>query len=1013
VTKLQKWAAIFAAVLALVITSQAQELSVPETPRYVFQRLGEDVGLSTLTVTSLAQDAKGFMWIGTQSGLIRYDGHRARKFSIQDGLASTIIDQVVIGPSGQMIVGTRKGVSIFSGDRFLMFAKVPGASVDPAYQFVAVDNLGYIYHATNKGLFRYSAQDPGKFTRLEIDGEKEAPIEAIYAARDGHVWFASRGRLGVLRAGEPAHWLTIRNQLPQEEVIALVEDGSGTLWIRTPKQLSRFEATQQMIVPENVKIPAANDYGAPTVDRSGNLLVPTVGGVFRHANGRWESIDRTRGMPVNAVYSMTEDQEGAYWLGLAGAGVVRWQGTKSWKGWTEAEGLPDNVIWAITRDESKRLWVGTNNGVAMWDATRHLWRKWNADSGLNGSVVRSIATTSDGAIWVQSYPGGLTRFDPKTLKPERVNTPAPEPSGMVRGLDGRLWIGSKSYLKVLKSNRAPYEFEDIPVPVEVQGLTAHLQIKHGVLWSGGANGLARFDGSNWREFSAKDGLKDDLVTDLAVVSENEVWFHYNEAYGLWRLKLTDGKTELRHFGTKDGLPADEVYLVGADLNGDVWAGGPLGLTLFPREGAVQRFTREDGLIWDDLDAEAYYADEDGGIFFGTSGGLAHFKSEAVRDQVINKPNIVITSALLGNKEYSPQDFVRVPYKENNFQVEFAALTFRGMDRVRCYYQLQGLENEISETSLRETRYPALPAGDYTFAVFCRTVTGVVSSPATFNFSIARPWWQRWETRLMAVALALLGIAGFVKFRLSHLERERLRLEVAVAQRNTELARTNQELKEASLTDPLTGTRNRRFFDLIIPSDVNQAVRTYSPPLSYSGGRNRDLVLYLIDIDHFKEINDELGHAAGDRILVDISARISSVMRQTDVLIRWGGEEFLLVSRAAERSEAAQLAVRILHAVGGEGYDIPGVPIPVTRTCSVGWAPFPWFEDRPELVDYETILKMADRALYRAKSLGRNRAFGVVPLGGADEVRNVSFENLVFEWTELQGPKAEDSARTES
>jgi diguanylate cyclase (GGDEF)-like protein len=1010
---LRKLTAIFAAVLALTSISLAQELTVPETPRYVFQRLGEDVGLSTLTVTSLAQDSTGFMWIGTQSGLIRYDGHRARKYSIQDGLASTIIDQVLIGPNRQLVVGTRKGISVFTNDRFVMLARLPGEAVDPAYQFVAVDSQGNIYHATTKGLFRYSAQNPAQFTRIDIDGDKETPIEAVFASHDGHVWFASSRRLGVLRAGESAHWLSTRNQLPQEQVIALTEDGSGKLWIRTAKQLCYLDASQQMVVAEGVKIPAANDYGIPTVDRSGNLLVPTVAGVYRHANGRWESIDRTRGMPVNAVYSVTEDQEGAYWLGLAGAGVLRWQGTNSWKGWTEAEGLPDNVIWAITRDESKRLWVGTNNGVAMWDGTRHAWRKWNADNGLNGSVVRSIATTSDGAIWVQSFPGGLTRFDPASLRPERVDTPSPEPTGMVRGLDGRLWLGSRSYLKALKSNQKPYTFEDIPIPTEVRGLTAHLQVKSGVLWSSGANGLARFDGSNWQEFSAKDGMKDDLVTDLALVGDNEVWFHYNEAYGLWRLKLSGGKAELRQFGTKDGLPAEEVYLVGTDARGNVWAGGPLGLTLFPRQGAVQRFTREDGLIWDDLDAEAYFADEDGSIYFGTSGGLARFKPESVRDRVVSKPTVVITSAMLGNKEHSQDSSPTVPYKEDIFQVEFAALTFRDMDRIRCYYKLNGLEMEVSETTLRETRYPALPAGDYTFEVFCKSATGVVSSPATFSFTVARPWWQMWETRLIALALVLLAIAGFVKVRLSHLQRERLRLEVAVAQRNTELARTNQELKEASLTDPLTGTRNRRFFDLIIPSDVNQAVRTYSPPLSLSGGRNRDLVLYLIDIDHFKEINDDYGHAAGDRMLVDISARISSVMRQTDVLIRWGGEEFLLVSRAAERSEAAQLAVRVLNSVGGEVFDLPGVAHPVFRTCSVGWAPFPWFEDRPDLVDYETILKMADRALYRAKSLGRNRAFGVVPVGSSNDFRDIAFENLIFEWTELQGPKAEDSARTES
>ena len=985
---------------------------MPDKPRFVFQRLGEDVGLSTLTVTSLAQDSSGFMWIGTQSGLIRFDGHRAKKYSIQDGLASTIIDQVVIGAGGRMVIGTRKGLSVFTNGHFSILPRPTGSTVDPAYQYVAVDVAGNIYHATTKGLLRYPAQNPNKFVQVQIDGETEPAIEAVFASPDGHVWFASAGRLGIVRAGEPAHWLTLKTAAPHEQVIAVVEDGAGVLWIRTPKQVSRYDASTQTIIPETVKIPAANDYGVPTIDRSGNLLVPTVGGVYRHTVDGWEAIDRTRGMPVNAVYSVTEDQEGAYWLGLAGAGVVRWQGTNSWKGWTEAEGLPDNVVWAVTRDDQQRLWVGTNNGVTMWDAAEHRWRRWNAENGLNGSVVRSIASTSDGAVWVQSYPGGLTRFDPKTLRPERVKTPSPEPSGILRGPDGRLWIGSKSYLKALSSNRAPYLFEDIPIPVDVHGLTAHLQLKNGVLWSGGANGVARYQNGTWRTFTVKDGLKDDLVTDLAIVDANEVWFHYNEAYGLWRLRISGGKAELRNYRTADGLPADEVYLVGADRSGNVWAGGPLGLTMFPSKGNVQRFTREDGLIWDDLDAEAFFADQDGSVFFGTSGGLARYKPFRVKDQQITKPNVTITSALLGNKEHGVDTYPNVPYKESTLQVQFAALTFRDLDRVRCFYQLNGLETEASETSLREARYPALPAGDYKFEVYCRSAAGVVSSPATFTFSIARPWWQRWETRLVALAGILLLIAGFVKFRLSHLERERLRLEVAVAQRNTELARTNQELKEASLTDPLTGARNRRFFDLIITSDVNQAIRTYSPPLSLTGGRNRDLVLYLIDIDHFKQINDDFGHAAGDRLLVEISTRIESVMRQTDVLIRWGGEEFLLVSRAAERDEAAQLAVRVLNAVGTDPYEFPGVEQPIWRTCSIGWAPFPWATERPDVVDYETILKMADRALYRAKEVGRNRAFGVVPLG-VPESRSMAFENLQFEWNELQGPKLEDSARTES
>ncbi|MGE5111490.1 MAG: diguanylate cyclase [Acidobacteriaceae bacterium] len=1007
---MRTWTAIIAAVLSVAGVSPSQQLSVPEKPRFVFQRLGEDVGLSTLTVTSIAQDEPGFMWIGTQSGLIRYDGRRASKYSIDKGLASTIIDQVLVSPQNQVIVGTRKGISVSNGNQFSPLPHIAGANVDPGYQFVAADKFGNVYWATNHGLFRIA---PGghQWELVRIDGEDRTPIEAVYAAGDGRIWFAGTGKLGTLRAGV-ARWLPLEKGLKGEAVVALAEDGDRILWIRTARGLWHYDALSQEIVPEAERIPAANDFGIPTVDPSGNLLVPTVGGLYRRVGGRWQAIDRSRGMPVNAVYSVTEDQEGAYWLGLAGAGVVRWQGTDSWKGWTESEGLPDNVVWAVTRDNQKRLWVGTNNGLAMWDASWHKWRRWNSDTGLNGSVVRAIATSKDGAIWVQSSPGGLTRFDPNTLRPAKIETPKPEPSAMVRGLDGRLWIGSRHYLKALTSEKPPFAFEEIAVPKEVQGLTAHFQIKDGFLWCGGSNGVARFDGRNWRVFTAKDGLKDDIVTDLAVVNQNELWFHYNEAYGLWRLRIVKDKPEVRHFGTTDGLPADEVYLVGADKSGNIWAGGPLGLTMFPRDGSIRHFTRSDGLIWDDLDAEAFYTDEDGSAFFGTSGGLARYFADASNEEVATKPRVVITSAQLGSKEYVPGNRVEVPYKENTLSVQFSALTYRDLERVRCSYRLNGLETEVSETNLREARYPALPAGDYTFEVSCRSALGVVSAPARFGFTISRPWWERWDVRLLALMASVAGIILFMKYRLTHLERERLRLEVAVAQRNTELARTNQELKEASLTDPLTGTRNRRFFDLIITSDVNQGIRSYSLPLSFNGGRNRDFVLYLIDIDHFKQINDDFGHASGDRLLVEISNRIQSVMRQTDVLIRWGGEEFLLLSRAAERTEAGNLAMRVLNAVGEDAYDLPGADCPVQRTCSVGWAPFPWFTERPELVEYETILKMADRALYRAKDMGRNRAFGVVPIEDVENFTGPAFDQLQFEWTELIGPRTEDSAKTE-
>jgi len=211
----------------------------------------------------------------------------------------------------------------------------------------------------------------------------------------------------------------------------------------------------------------------------------------------------------------------------------------------------------------------------------------------------------------------------------------------------------------------------------------------------------------------------------------------------------------------------------------------------------------------------------------------------------------------------------------------------------------------------------------------------------------------------AVAMFLMASLVFVKQRRLH----------------EELKRTNQTLERASMTDPLTGIRNRRFFSATIESDVAQALRAYAEGRDRS---MRDLVFYLIDMDNFKEINDLYGHDAGDRVLIEATRRIASAARDSDVLLRWGGEEFLIVSRSADRRQADVLALRIMQAVRAEPFAI-STSQQVRRTCSIGWAAFPWREESPEAVGYEEVLNLADRALGQAKRAGKDQVIGMTPM----------------------------------
>lgn len=199
----------------------------------------------------------------------------------------------------------------------------------------------------------------------------------------------------------------------------------------------------------------------------------------------------------------------------------------------------------------------------------------------------------------------------------------------------------------------------------------------------------------------------------------------------------------------------------------------------------------------------------------------------------------------------------------------------------------------------------------------------------------------------------------------------------------ELQRKNLELQEISFTDSLTGVWNRRYLEEILPAEAGQVLRNYERA---RGGDirkldHRDLVFIMVDMDFFKEVNDVHGHPAGDRLLQRVAERLTKVVRKSDVLVRWGGEEFLIMSRSADPSGIPAFCERILEVISSEEFDL-GHGIGVRKTCSVGWAPFPWSRGAFEALCAEEVIELADAALYRAKAGGRNQGVGILPGDGA-------------------------------
>ena len=255
--------------------------------------------------------------------------------------------------------------------------------------------------------------------------------------------------------------------------------------------------------------------------------------------------------------------------------------------------------------------------------------------------------------------------------------------------------------------------------------------------------------------------------------------------------------------------------------------------------------------------------------------------------------------------------------------------------------------------------------------------------------------------IAAAVVSGLAVFAWMRGRLTALESERSRLEAELEASRAELDSVHRKVEDAAFIDPLTGLRNRRYFSVLIGPEVLRSLRAHAGGKTAGKPAKSDLVFYLVDLDNFKTVNDLYGQEAGDRVLVETARRLASVARQSDLLVRWGGEEFLLVCRDAARAEAQSLAGRLLEVIGNTPFDAGGGR-EARLTCSVGWAPFPWLLGEPSAQTHEEVLTIADRALSLAKEAGRNRAVGSRPAASGG---NSKFEagGIGFDVEVLAGP----------
>lgn len=967
----------------------------PSHPRFTIQRLEEEFGLDAVTVTAMAQDAQGFLWIGTQTGLYRYDGARAQKMAEVESITGHYIQDLLIAPDGTPWFAGNHGIAHYRNGHFEALS-IPATAMPLAAgnQLFAVDSKGIVYVLLFKqGVLRV---DPGNPTESRLLGEAngfQENIGGITRGADDSIWFTFSTHLAHIPSGSTSIEIDPQIKVPRERIVALLFDGTQTLWLRTASALARLDPQLHKISFEPAVVGSANEEeGKPTLDQRGRLLVPSSLGLYWQQGRRWTVITDKQGISSNDIECATEDREGTLWVAGSGTGLDRLPGVHEWEAWTTAEGLPDNSTWSTLRDKSGRLWVSTSRGIGVWNGKAHRWEKIPSVEQYAKREIRQILLAEDGAVWALTGTGTIVRIDPLRFATRLY----PSYRGrafvtIVASPDGSIWATTRSHILRFSAKNGWNDPAEVPLPAGGANEVEYLAFSPGgVLWASGPGKLHRFDGHNWRTYTSQDGLQGQTITSMVPMSDSELWIAYNDVVSISHIQLdVAGNARMDHHKW-------DFSILGHDSKKRIWFNATDGIHILSPDGSMQRKSHADGLVWDDVSPWTGMREEsDGSFLIATSRGLARYQPSELAPPK-TAPNVVFTSVTLGGVERKIGEVPEVQGSDGTLTVQFTPLILDSPDRVSCRYKLKGLNEQPAETQLREVHYGGLPAGNYEFWVQCQAADiKVASARASFRFRVLPKIWQTWWAELLGALLGLLGLWLFVSMRTRTEIRRRRELEQAVAQRSTELLQKNKELEEISLTDPLTMTRNRRYFYETISTDIAQALRSHLKTVNpdVPQGPKHELIFVLVDVDRFKRVNDEYGHSAGDRLLQEVAKRIASVMRRSDDLVRWGGEEFLLVCRTTDRENASLLCNRVLEAIRELPFDV-GNGVQVNKTCSIGWAPFPWLTDDVGLLSIDNVIELADKGLYLAKREGRNRSFGMVPAPDLNQREpNISMDKL--------------------
>lgn len=784
---------------------------------YYFKNYQVQNGLSSNTITTILQDKKGFIWIGTRNGLNRFDGNTFKVFhnvlSDAQSLGSNSIFSLFEDEKEQLWVGTYSGIYLYNPQQesFSAFKLLPPGEV----RFIAGDKEHNIWIISDFTLYRYN-QINSKITAFKLDNDQTI---ALHLTKQGELWTATAN--GVIKhydskTGKFSDYNI--KQLYKEDKLTPIEDlypiGDSALLIGCMDKVLFFNYKTSGIINVFKNNPVYNDVHVHKIFRQSDdeYWLGTEGGIYilniKTFKTKIVSKDYSNAYSItdNVVSAISRDKEGGIWIGTFFGGVnyysKQYNAFKKYFPEPDKMSLSGNIVHEICKDKYGHLWVGTEDaGLNQINLKTGVITQFKADNKKGSISYRNIhGIVADGnELWIGTYEHGLDVMNLTTDKVIGHYNASNKPNSLASNFIITLYktsagdILAGTWNGLFKYNRGKDNFTHIPF------FNSHIQCIHedesGTLWVGTygdgvyyLNDKKNIKGRMEYRPGIPNGLINNYVNNLFEDKEKNFWFCTER--GLSHYDTKTGK--IKNYTIEDGLPDNQIFRIMEDNSGAFWISTAKGLSKFNlSSNEFANYHTANGLPTEQFNYNSSFKNDDGTLFFGTVKGMISFNpKDFIKNNFI--PPVYITGlqinnieAEIGNKKTGLHKSIintskiTLPYNSSSISIDVAALSYVIPEMNEYAYQMEGIDK--SWTILKKNRkifYTKIPPGKYTFKIKGSNSEGLWNNKETIlNLEILSPWWAtKWAYLLYFLIIAAIIITIIRYYHLAVTEKNKRRIE---------------------------------------------------------------------------------------------------------------------------------------------------------------------------------------------------------------------------------------------